>query len=736
MVDETRPAEPPRAEALPQGFVLRQYLDILLRWKWAVLAAVAVTISASALWTFSRTRVFRSSASVLISKAPAEVLGSHVREVVDPSRESYANEEYIQNQIAVACSTEVALAAATRLHLQSNPLFWSPEGKASFRVAFSAEDAASMVLGVTGCSVRRKTTILDITVDHHDPRLAAQIANAMVQAYIDKNLENRISSTVGAVKWLSKQLDDLRLQLDTSEKSLYAFKRKNNLLSVPLAGQQNLLTRDIERYNDELAATRIKRMALASRIEQLKTITASDPLETPEGPLLEGDIMRRLKAAYIEERRRFIALKERYLSKHPLVQEQQVRMSSAAADFQREVRNQIAGLVSSYRQVIKHEGQLAAAIQSTKGEALELGRKEETYQQLNRPVETTRKLYELLLSRMKESDLLGHLRTNNLSVLERAEPSFAPVSPRVKLNLMIGALLGVLLGLGLAFVLESLDNSIKSEEDISLVSGATCLGAIPKISTEIKSTGDVHPMLMRTPALIVHHRPMSVAAESWRAMRTNLLFTSPDRPVKTIVVTSPSPQEGKTTISIGLATAIAQAGKPVLLIDADLRQPRLHQAFGLAKELGLTTALREERPVEELIKTTEVPNLFLLPSGPVPPNPAELCHSERLFQLVKFLEQRYDRIFLDAPPALLVTDPVLLAARFDAAILVVRTGQTTKKALQDCHRQLCEVGANVIGCVLNDMDITQRGYRYYPYRRRAYRYGLGYGPDAEEKVKG
>jgi len=716
----------PPAEDPGPGPDLRQYLDVVLKWKWMILGVTLAVVAATAMWTFSRTKLYQANTSVLVNKVTPEVLGSKVREVVDLARESYSDtEEYLQNQVAVACSTAVASRAARQHNLKANRRFWG----ADRRSGRTLEEAAAMLLYLTRCSTRRKTTILDITVTHEDSALAATLANAMAQAYIEQNLDYKLSSTMGAVQWLSRRLDELRGQLDRSERSLYKFKQDNELLAVPLSGQQNLLTRQIERHSDELTRLRVKRMELGSQLEQLEAIDTRDPLGIPTAPMLDTPVIHRLKMTYVDERRKYLALRQRYLERHPLVMEQKSKMGSAGDDILREVRNRVAGVRATLRQVERHERQLASAVLAVKKQAMELTRKEQAYLQLKRPVDTTSQLYDVLLARMKESDVSGQLRTNNLQLLEPAVASRFPVRPRVRLNLVVGLLLGLLLGLGLAFLLEALDSSVKSAEDIEQVTGLVCLGAVPSVKNHIKDGGQIHPVLDRSPALVVHHRPMSIPAESWRVVRTNLMFSSPDRELKTVVVTSACPQEGKTTIVVGLASAVAQSGKSVVIIDADMRQPRLHAIFELGRGTGLTTALRGEAEVEDLVRTTEVPGLFVLPSGPIPPNPAELCQSERLVEMVQKLAQRYDRVFLDSPPMMLVTDPVLLAARFDATLLVVRTNKTAKKTVQDCHRQLGEVGATVLGCVLNDMDISERRYRYYPYRRRSYHVAYNYQRD-------
>jgi capsular exopolysaccharide synthesis family protein len=451
-------------------------------------------------------------------------------------------------------------------------------------------------------------------------------------------------------------------------------------------------------------------------------------------------VVRSLKGQYIEQRQAYAALLKRYGDKWPAVRQLKTRMEMARADLEREIRNVLSGITLEHKRVAENEAKIAAALQAAKDEGLELNKKEVSYRRLKRTQENTAKLHSLVLGRLKESDLSAQLRVSNIRLLDEAVVPAKPVRPNVQVNLLLGALLGLLLGIGLAVLVDTFDNSIKSQEEIEQLGPVTVLGMVPRIPGTVPARrGERRPEPKPDLDLIVHRSPKSMIAESCRNIRTNILFASPDRPLKTIVVTSAGPREGKTTAAVSLAITMAQAGNRVLVVDTDMRRPRLHRVFGVPGAEGLTSVLLGDGQLDELTKATEIPGLSVLPCGPSPPNPAELCQSERFRALLEELERRYDRIVLDSPPVMLVTDGAVLSTQVDGTLLVARAGQTSRVALRDTIRQLDDVGCHLLGCVLNDVDLEKRGYGYYRYRRYGYyRYGYAYGhgyynaPDGED----
>ena len=333
----------------------------------------------------------------------------------------------------------------------------------------------------------------------------------------------------------------------------------------------------------------------------------------------------------------------------------------------------------------------------------------------------------MVLKRLKETDLSSLLKTNNIHLLDAAIVPDSPIKPNLRVNLMLGTFLGLLAGLGLAFAAEWLDSSFKGQEDVERVLGLAFLGIVPSISDPSLPTGEKASIARD---LFVHSHPKSSVAECCRSVRTNLLFMSPDRPLHKLLITSSSPQEGKTTTAISLGIAMAQSGNRVLVVDTDMRRPRLHRAFGVSNEVGLSTAVVGETKIEACVKSTDVPNLWVLPCGPVPPNPAEMLHAERFREIVAALAGKYDRILFDSPPLAAVADAAVLSTLVDGALLVLKAGKTTHEVAKRAVASLQAVNAPIAGVVLNDLDLESREYSYYYYYDRRGYYGEDQGSKA------
>ena len=721
------------------------FIQVLLKRKWLILSVVLLVVGAVAAWTFSQTRIYRSTATVLLSKRAPQVLGKEVREVVDLSMGTYwNNKEYMKTQEKVIMSKNLARQVAEELNLATNNVFWnSNQGKGGKQKVTRTLDMATVKLrGLVVAKNVKDSNIIEVSVEHPDPSLAAELANAMALTYRDQNLRYKVDKTRIASLWLSKQLDKLKKKLEKEELELYNFKKVNNIISVSLENKQSLIVRRIEKFNEALTDIRMKRMKLTSQRRQLKKAVAKDPMKITAPVVIENSTIQALKTAYVVEHKRYKALKSRYLDRHPVVLEQKAKMDSAEKDLTREVQNVLKAVESKYQATRQTEGQWAAAMQKAKEEALALNKREVEYRKKQRSQINTAKLYSMLLMRIEESNLSEKLEVNNIRMLDKAAAGIT-VKPRVTVNLLIGVFLGFVLAIGLAFLVETLDRTVKSQEDIEVIPGLVYLGMMPKIPGTPNNRGGKRGPPKPEVDLIVHKNPKSPVAESCRSIRTNLLFSSPDRPLRRLLVTSSGPKEGKTTTAVSLAITMAQAGTRVLIVDTDMRRPRLHKIFGVSGTTGITSILQGDCPVEDAVKTTDVPNLLVLPCGPTPPRPAEQCQSKAFLAVLDDLTERYDRVILDSPPVMVVTDAVILSTLVDGTMLVARTGQTSRVAHREASRQLLDVGANVLGSVLNDMDLEKKGYGYYRYRRYgyyrygSYRYTYGqYGDKSEEESPG
>jgi capsular exopolysaccharide synthesis family protein len=382
----------------------------------------------------------------------------------------------------------------------------------------------------------------------------------------------------------------------------------------------------------------------------------------------------------------------------------------------------VASVRNEYELAKKLEENLPLQIEEQKRQALDLDDRASTYAELEREVAQSRGLLERLESRQKETELAAALPTKNIRIVDKAEVPRAPVGPDRFRSLAMALLVGLMGGAGLVFFIEYLDRSVKDPGDLERLLNVPFLGPVPVI--EAKKEGP----LARD--LISAHEPKSLYAEAYRSLRTGVFFTSPDNPPKVLMVTSTGPQEGKTVTTINLALAIAASGKKVLLVDADMRKPRVHKVFGQKNSVGLSTLLGGEKDVGLALKETKVANLTVITSGQIPPNPSELLGTERMVRFLGILRERFDIVLIDSPPLISITDSVVLGSHVDGVILVAKAGATSREILKRGIAMLGEVNASIVGVVLNMVDYRKSTYYYH-----SHYYSYYYGEDSNGKGK-
>lgn len=699
---------------------LARSLAAIRRHLWLSLALFLACIVAAAAFGMSRTKIYRARATIQIDPRPPAPLGHGVEGVVELGASTYwANIEYYNTQHELIRSEPVALAVVRELGLNRDAAFLVNDVAPPPRLPedMSVERAARAVRSRLAVQPTKESRLVDVTFEDANPQRAARILEAVVRAYVAHNMDQAVESTSSAVEWLGQQLESLRAELSDSELALHEYKLKRQIASVGIDDQTDMLKREIGQLTEERTRVRAKIQEASARLGQLNQINVEDAGSIPQMELLESHELATLRSAYVDSSREHSALLGSGKGEnHPAVLAVLARVETTRRALGIEVENIKSGARRQLAALEQQEGGLRRLLAEAEHKALDLNLMEIEYHRLKRTKDNNERLYGLVLERSKEASLTQALRVNNIRLLSRASTAKEPVEPRMALILAAGAILGLFLGFGAAVGREQLDRSVKSNDEIEKRLRLAPLGALPDLA------GSMLPgrkrALQARPELLALSQPGSAFAEHVRAIRTSLLFMSPDRPFRRILITSAVSGEGKTTVACSLGIAMAQAGHKVLLVDADLRRPRLHQVFpSQSARMTLSETLLNPTRGDSKLLATDVAGLSVLVSGPTPPNPAELLHSEALRELFSRLESEFDYVVVDSPP-LLVTDAAILSTLVDGTILVIRSGFSERKAVTRAKHAIRDVGGRVVGAVLNGQKPDRKGYGY----------GYGYGP--------
>ena len=687
------------AEASPTE--LSRYVAVLLERRWALLLMLLFWPTVAWFWVRSQPRIYETRSSILVEANVPQVLGGTVQDTLDPTPGNYyMMQDFLQTNRRVLSSDTLARRVAGRLQLLAAQDF-SPDGKRPATI----EEAGEALLDYYTADVVSETRVLVVTARHTSPQWARKIADAVADEFVADAAQAKEVLQERTTSQLADELDRLRKTLHDAELSLHEFKTKHDLLTVSMEDRTNQVARQNDKYTDALTEVKLRKWQRQSQLAELRKLKELDALHVPvfggEMPQLLGDLRR----AYTEEQRRLAELKVRYQDDHPQVQQQNSKVAQILRELSREVDVALSASQFRYNEAASDEQKILTELQLLKQEGMRLSRLEIEYNRLKRDSDSLQKQYNLILNRSKESGMVGRLRLSNIKVLDYARLPKTPVSPRQRVVLVLSLAVGLLLGVGLALLFDGLDRTVKAPQDIENTLGLPLLGVLPNFSVAGKKRSP--------PDLAVAYHPRSTVAEACRAIRTNLTFAGADQPLGTLLLTSSLPREGKTFCCVSLATVLAKLGAKTLIIDCDLRRPRIAKAFGVNGAVGLTNVLVGEVPLGQATHATEIENLFILPAGPLPPNPAELLNGQHFRALLQQAKTDYDRVLIDSPPAVPVTDPAILATLVDGVVLIVRHAQTPREAATRAAQHMLDVGAHIVGVVLNAMEVNGKDYRSY-----------------------
>jgi polysaccharide biosynthesis transport protein len=710
---------------------LARYWRVPLKRKWLVLAVAAAAAGSALFWALRQPRIYEASATLDIEPNAPNVLGGQVSEVMDLGAGVYwNNREYFETQYKILQSRETAQAVVERLKLDRDPRFFGSRAAPAKFNPRGVATTAEMLRGMLRVEPLKDTRLVRLFIQHTDPEMAQLLANTLARTYIDRNLDRVLASTAGALDWLTKQADTLRTRLSDSERDLYEFKKANNVLSVSLEDRQNLISNELQNFSDSLVKTRTSRIELEAQRRELMAAQESAKTGEPVWPRASSDdLLREAESRYAKLLVDRKGLETRYGPRHPRVQDLEAQLVQVRAAVREQVERLLRANEFEYQAIRRKEHELERALGDVQARGLDLNKLSIDYNRLLRERQQNEKLYDMVLSRTKETDLAQLLHFNNISILDEALRPEAPVSPRTRVIGFVALVVGLGLGIALSFLLEALDFTVRSHEDLEAELRVAVLGVLPAFAGGRRGSAQAgNGRRADSPGadgdLVVDAEPRSIVAECMRAVRTNLMFMTTERPLRRVLVTSPGPEEGKTFVATSLAVVMAQSGKRVLIVDTDLRRPRMHKVFsGVDNGSGLTVAIAGQVRLEDVVQQTRVGQVSVLPCGPVPPNPAELLHTKRFAELLDRLGASFDLIVLDSPPLGAVTDAAILSRLVDGTVLVARQGKTHKGSLRLASRQLQDLGSHVLGVILNDADFGRSSYYRYDYYRK-----YGYGP--------
>jgi capsular exopolysaccharide synthesis family protein len=724
-------------DSIAEEVHLRDYIRILAKRKWLVITAFVLIVASTALFTFTMDPVYEATAKIVIEKENPNVVSIEEVFALDA-----ADSDYSQTQFEILQSRTVARKVIERLDLGNTEEFNpAPKDDAistvkqalreaidSFKIAVRsiltpkdkleqalAEESDSRLvdnfLSRLTIDPVRNSRVVNVRFKAKDPVLAARIADTVTQVFIELGLETKLMAVQDAVSWLSNRIQEERAKVEEAQMRFQKYKEENSIITNFSSGTEQVTQQKLAELNSKAIEAEAARVEAETRYNQTKGISSNSLDSVAE--ILASPVIQSIKASEMSVQNSLAEMSKKYGANHPQIIAIKAELNELSKRKTAEVQKIVQSLKNNFELAMAKERSLKEALSSQEQGALSLSKKSIQYGVLQREAESAKEVYDLLVKRFKETTLTENMKTVNVRVVDKAETPTQPIKPRKAMNMLLALVLGITAGTGLAFFAEYLDNTLKTPDDVARFLHTPYLGMIPSI-VDIASNSMAE--------VFVHNDPKSVASESVRGLRSNLLFSKADQMPQVVLLTSATPKEGKTLVAVNLGAAMAQAGCRTLLIGADMRRPRAHKILELENGAGLSNILSSVSGVDEVIKPTGIPNLDIITAGPVPPNPSELLGSKRMPELISSLRERYEHIIIDTPPATAVTDAAILAQHADGVVLISKAFVTPKELVRSAIEALQKVNAKIFGVVLNSVNMSKEGAYYYQY---AYYYYYG-----------
>ncbi len=725
----------PESQYQEEEIDIRDYLRIIIKRRWLIATVVIVLTSIVAIYAFLAKPIYKATVQILIEKETPKVV--NVEEVLGVD----TGKDYYQTQYEILRSRSLALKVIKALDLEHNPEFmpkpptfigsiisWIKGLFPSKKMPAGPDSKYNRLIDIYLSHLKiepiRNSRLVNVSFESEDPELAAKVANAHARFYIESNIERKFEASKEAVAWLKKRIEEVRKKLEQSELALQKYREKEGLASVDFGERQSIILKSLDELNTALNKAKTERIEKESLYKELVKV-ANNPEKIDSLPaVVENPLIQKLKAEYIKLVAEYYKMGKKYGPAHPVMVRLRSEIRSIKKNIAQEVKNIANSIKVEYQIALENEKEILKAMQEKKKEALELNKKQIQYNVLKREVDVNRSLYESLLKRLKETGITEDLKVTNIQIVDPAKVPDKPIRPKKKLDIILSIVVGLFLGLFLAFFLEYLDNTIKYPSDVEKQLKTPLLGIVGRIEF-----GSENP---KKEELIVATDSKSHVAESFRSIRTNLSFASPDVEKKVFIISSALPAEGKTIISANLAISFSQLDTKVLLLDCDLRKPRVNEIFGIERNKGLSEFLSGASDL--YIKDSKFPNLKIVTSGVIPPNPAELLASNRMKNFIENIRKDFDMVIIDSAPILSAADSIEVAPLTNGVVMVVKAGSTPIPSIQSAIDQIFDVKSKVIGCILNNVDLEKEDY-YYSYYRYYHHYYYYYEGDKKKKKK-
>jgi len=747
MIDRTQKKE----------FDLLDIWRIALKRKGIIIAFISVILIFTGMKSMLKTPVYQANASILIEDPNSTQFD--IQEILGTS--TYGSYSYLgtyfNTQLKLLTSRSLAERVARKIDLKNRSELQSDENqKKSFvqtikglfsfswlrggkKETESDEDQdefvymdpdaqyAFMVLGGLGVSPIEETRLVNLSYTSYYPVLAADIVNAIAEEFINYSVEMRYEATQQASEFLSGQITEVRADLTAKEKELQKYGEEQKILY--LREEENTVVSKFGDLSKAYTDAQLERYNKEAAYEELRNLNVDSLPQYVSNPIIES-----LRSQYSQEKIQYDEKLRFFKPDYPEMQRQQAKINGLQTQLQGEIEKAVEVARVEYQEALKRESSLRNVLESQRQDVVETNNAAILYNSLKIEVETKRQLLNSLVSSQNEtlvSARLRGLKTSNIRIVDKALVPRSPLSRNTSRNLFIALFLGLFLGVGLSFAIEYLDNTIHDPEELKRLVELPSLGVIPFISPNgakdkmssrsgyrsytqngYKGGHQIGQSEIKEIEMVNFRFPSHSVSEDYRTVRTSILFSHADSPPKVITFSSSFPEEGKTATTSNVAISFAQLDKKVLLIDGDMRRSRLHKVFKVRNINGLSSYLTGKIDFEKAVQQTPVQNLYMISSGPIPPNPAELLNSQRMKTLIEEAKKSFDFVLIDSPPVLAVIDPIILSSMSDSTILVVRQGKTNKKAFVKAVEELQKGASRIIGVIFNEVKLSQSG-KYY-----------------------